>query len=79
MDCEGSTLVLEVGVGAGGGGVRLDVVTGGVGEGALGGAGGAGINLSIFSHSALTCPWTGTGETYGATKSEKQLLDSQEW
>lgn len=63
FDREGSAFVLVVGMGAGGGVVRLDGVNGGGGEVTLEGAGGAGINLSIFSHSALTCPWMGTGET----------------
>lgn len=56
FDREGSALVLEVWMGVGGGVVRLDVVTEGGGEVTLEGAGGDGINLSIFSHSALTCP-----------------------
>lgn len=56
FDWEDSDLVFGVEAGVGGGVVRLEVVTEGGGEVTLGGAGGDGINLSIFSHSALTCP-----------------------
>lgn len=77
FDTEGSVLVLEVKVGAAGGFGRLAVAAGGGVEVTSEGAGGAGINLSIFSHSALTCPWMGTGETKGVTNFEKQLFGSQ--
>lgn len=53
FDRVGSTLVLEAWTGVDVGVVRLDVVTGGGEEVTLVGAGGGGINLSIFSHSAF--------------------------
>lgn len=62
-----------------GGVARLDAVTGGPGEVTPLEADKGGINLSIFSQSVLTWPWQGTGETYGTTKPEKQLLGNQPW
>lgn len=59
----GSVIVLEDWVGVDGSVVRLDVVTGGGGEVIAAGTGEDGISFSIFSQSALTCPWIETGET----------------
>lgn len=53
FDGVGSTLALDAWTGVDVGVVRLDVVTGGGEEVTLVRAGGGGINLSIFSHSAF--------------------------